>query len=398
MFLRRVWGDDRLGVPLVGRAAGRGGGGPRALARARGRGVRRRARAATPRRSPASRRSSATARWQCSRDGSGAARQPVQGARPLRRLRARRAVLLRPRAGDRARRREPGRHPPDRALRAERGGQELAAPGRRRAPPAGARAGRGRRARRRRGRCRSSWTPGETIRCSRRDGGRGARPHRRRARQLADVLAECVAERDGELYLVLDQMEEYFVYHGRADGGPLRDALADILGRPELRVHVLLGIRDDALAELDAFKGRVPSLFGNVLRLDHLDLERRARRSSSRWSSSRRSAGRRSWRSRRSSPPWSTRSRRAGSSGGWPVAVWCPGRDAARRDRGAVPPARDGAALGGRARAGLGGAAGGDARRARRCRPDRAGSPRARSRRPSRGRPRARRRGSSASS
>jgi WD40 repeat protein len=90
---------------------------------------------------------------------------------------------------------------------------------------------------------------------------------------LADSLAERSAEIDGEIYLVLDQMEEYFVYHGREQGGPLRDALAEILTRPTLRVHVLLGIRDDALAELDAFKGRVPALFGNVLRLDHLDVD-----------------------------------------------------------------------------------------------------------------------------
>jgi WD40 repeat protein len=89
--------------------------------------------------------------------------------------------------------------------------------------------------------------------------------------ELADVLAERVAELGGEMYLLLDQIEEYFVYHGRTRGGPLRDALAGILVSPTLRVHVLLGIRDDALAELDAFKGRVPGLFGNVLRLDHLD-------------------------------------------------------------------------------------------------------------------------------
>jgi len=88
---------------------------------------------------------------------------------------------------------------------------------------------------------------------------------------LADVLAQRSAEVGGEIYLVLDQMEEYFVYHGRDRGGPLREALAEILTRPTLRVHILLGIRDDALAELDAFKGRVPGLFGNVLRLDHLD-------------------------------------------------------------------------------------------------------------------------------
>ena len=35
-------------------------------------------------------------------------------------------------------------------------------------------------------------------------------------------------------------------------------------------MHVLLGVRDDALADLDAFKRRVPGLFGNVLRLHHL--------------------------------------------------------------------------------------------------------------------------------
>ena len=91
--------------------------------------------------------------------------------------------------------------------------------------------------------------------------------------ELADVLSERSAEVGGEIYLVLDQMEEYFVYHGRDRGGPLREALAEILTRPTLRVHILLGIRDDALAELDAFKGRVPGLFGNVLRLDHLDVD-----------------------------------------------------------------------------------------------------------------------------
>ena len=39
---------------------------------------------------------------------------------------------------------------------------------------------------------------------------------------------------------------------------------------PQRLVHVLLGIRDDALADLDSLKRRVPGVFGNVLRLDHL--------------------------------------------------------------------------------------------------------------------------------
>jgi WD40 repeat protein len=86
---------------------------------------------------------------------------------------------------------------------------------------------------------------------------------------LADALAERAAAAGGELYVVLDQMEEYFLYHGR-DGGPLADVLEDVLTRSDFPVHVLLGIRDDALADLDALKRRVPGVFGNVLRLDHL--------------------------------------------------------------------------------------------------------------------------------
>ena len=64
-------------------------------------------------------------------------------------------------------------------------------------------------------------------------------------------------------------MEEYVLYHGR-DGGPLANALEDVLTRSGLPVHVLLGVRDDSLADLDALKRRLPGLFGNVLRLDHL--------------------------------------------------------------------------------------------------------------------------------
>ena len=86
---------------------------------------------------------------------------------------------------------------------------------------------------------------------------------------LADALAErAIASRGGALP-VLDQMEEYVLYHGR-DGGPLAGALEDVLTRTDLPVHVLLGVRDDSLADLDALKRRLPGLFGNVLRLDHL--------------------------------------------------------------------------------------------------------------------------------
>ena len=86
---------------------------------------------------------------------------------------------------------------------------------------------------------------------------------------LVDALTERAITSGGELYLILDQMEEYVLYHGR-DGGPLAGALEDVLTRSDLPVHVLLGVRDDSLADLDALKRRLPGLFGNVLRLDHL--------------------------------------------------------------------------------------------------------------------------------
>jgi WD40 repeat protein len=74
-----------------------------------------------------------------------------------------------------------------------------------------------------------------------------------------------------ELYVVLDQLEEYFVYHGTDPA--LGEALAELTSRATLPVHVLLGIREDVLARLDAFKANVPGLLANRLRLDHLTRE-----------------------------------------------------------------------------------------------------------------------------
>ena len=89
----------------------------------------------------------------------------------------------------------------------------------------------------------------------------------------ADVtLVDAIALRDRELYLVLDQFEEYFLYHADARGADtIGEQLPELVNRTDLQVNVLLGIREDALAKLDAFKARLPRLFGNYLRLDHLD-------------------------------------------------------------------------------------------------------------------------------
>jgi WD40 repeat protein len=83
---------------------------------------------------------------------------------------------------------------------------------------------------------------------------------------LADTVA--AATGNGDVVLLLDQLEEYFLYHSA--NGPLVEALHGLLRRPGLRVSVLLAVRDDALAQLDAFSGRLPETFGNLLRLEPL--------------------------------------------------------------------------------------------------------------------------------
>jgi WD40 repeat protein len=87
-----------------------------------------------------------------------------------------------------------------------------------------------------------------------------------------------------DFYLVLDQFEEYLLYH-RDDppDGDFSTELAGLIassvgeGRqeppPSGRVNLLIAIREDAFARLDRFEGHVPRLFDNTLRLDHLDYE-----------------------------------------------------------------------------------------------------------------------------
>jgi WD40 repeat protein len=81
------------------------------------------------------------------------------------------------------------------------------------------------------------------------------------------------AQSDRDVYLVLDQAEEYFLYHADDAGpGSFAETLPALLAGA-LRVNVLVSMREDSLAKLDRFTGRIPGLFANTLRLDRLDRE-----------------------------------------------------------------------------------------------------------------------------
>jgi len=89
---------------------------------------------------------------------------------------------------------------------------------------------------------------------------------------LTDRLAAWSAELGTELCLLIDQLEELFLYHPAKTGAAgFVELLPELVLRPGLRLNVLLGVRDDALAQLDVFKERIPGLFMNSLRIDHLD-------------------------------------------------------------------------------------------------------------------------------
>jgi WD40 repeat protein len=86
---------------------------------------------------------------------------------------------------------------------------------------------------------------------------------------IADALDEAAARAGGDVYLILDQFEEYFLYHQEED--VLSAELAEVVERRGLSANILIGIREDSLGRLDTFRKPISNLLANRLRLDRLD-------------------------------------------------------------------------------------------------------------------------------
>ncbi len=93
-----------------------------------------------------------------------------------------------------------------------------------------------------------------------------------RGETLAESLRAWTEFMKSDLVLLLDQFEEYFLYRDAHDLS-FADALIAVVNDPDLRVNVLISLREDALARLDTLKASIPSLFANGLRLEHLTVE-----------------------------------------------------------------------------------------------------------------------------
>lgn len=89
---------------------------------------------------------------------------------------------------------------------------------------------------------------------------------------LEGAIAAAAAAAQGTILVILDQFEEYFLYHGDAAGDRLADELAACVNRDGLRANFLISIRQDAYARLgDLLGGRIANVYANFLHLEHLD-------------------------------------------------------------------------------------------------------------------------------
>lgn len=86
---------------------------------------------------------------------------------------------------------------------------------------------------------------------------------------LGEFLAACHEVSGRRLMVILDQFEEYSLYHPNDDGFGEQFPGAIVAGG--LSVSFLVSLREDALAKLDRFKGRIPMLWDSYRRVDHLD-------------------------------------------------------------------------------------------------------------------------------
>lgn len=86
---------------------------------------------------------------------------------------------------------------------------------------------------------------------------------------LRPFLTACHAVTGRRIMLILDQFEEYSLYHPEDDdfGKQFPDAIVP----GDLSVSFLISLREDSLAKLDRFKGRIPTLWDSYRRVDHLD-------------------------------------------------------------------------------------------------------------------------------
>ncbi|BAT53544.1 WD-40 repeat-containing protein [Nostoc sp. NIES-3756] len=79
-------------------------------------------------------------------------------------------------------------------------------------------------------------------------------------------------DENGRLFIILDQFEDYFDLLSEGLGDTFAGEFSQAVNDSKLQVHFLISIRQDALAKLDYFKGRIfRNLLDNRLAIKHLN-------------------------------------------------------------------------------------------------------------------------------
>lgn len=75
----------------------------------------------------------------------------------------------------------------------------------------------------------------------------------------------------GELFIILDQFEDYFLYHGHQRGNDrFEHQLRRLINQPGLKLNFIISIRDDALFRVERLRDTIPGLLDNCLEIKHL--------------------------------------------------------------------------------------------------------------------------------
>jgi len=91
---------------------------------------------------------------------------------------------------------------------------------------------------------------------------------------LDELLFSVAKAIHGSIMILLDQFEEYFLYHPEsATGNPFENEFARAINREEVDAGFLIILREDGLSKLDRLRIRIPNLLSNTLRLQHLDVK-----------------------------------------------------------------------------------------------------------------------------
>lgn len=89
---------------------------------------------------------------------------------------------------------------------------------------------------------------------------------------LDELLFSATQAFGGTILIILDQFEEYFLYHPETEIDNLFDEeFARTINRDEIDGNFLVSMREDSLSRLDRFRVRIPNMLSNALRLRHLD-------------------------------------------------------------------------------------------------------------------------------